>query len=224
MGTDMVIDSCSMTSDENLGASARSTPASHFAVGPCEAAFDGKFQTLGSAMPDSVALPGASPAELGKTDHASASVPPNHDMVLRPCTAIVNTSSFEPASASADALQVKEFWLLPLDDRRGNGGHRPGLMAGCTLLHYLKVIDWASRLNRPGKAAVDADVRSILERLRVDSSVWIDTMSRLVAEPERIGCYFGSPACVAEAARAHGRRWLRNQIRREPIREAPTAA
>ncbi len=121
-----------------------------------------------------------------------------------------------PAPEPQNPAQQRELWLLPLDDQRAAPGQRAGLIAGCTLSHYLQVIDWTSRLVRAGKACVDADIPPIVERLGVDSSVWIDTMSRLLAESQRTGSFFGSPSRLADAARTHGRRWHRNQIRREP--------
>ena len=108
------------------------------------------------------------------------------------------------------------LWLLPVDDFRNDGGLRPGLVSGCTLSCYLRLLDWTSRLVRDGKAHLDTEVASIFDRLRVDSSDWIDRMSRLLREPRWSGSYFGKSSRLAEAALAHGRRWHRNQIRRVP--------
>ena len=122
------------------------------------------------------------------------------------------------STLTRDPPQERGLWLLPLDDLRDEGSSQAGLMAGCTLSCYLRLVDWTSRLVRDGKAHLDAEVCSIFERLRVDSSAWTETMTRILGEPRRGGCYFGRPARLAEAARAHGRRWHRNQIPRECVR------
>ncbi len=113
-----------------------------------------------------------------------------------------------------DASQEQGLWLLPVDDLRNEGSLRAGLVEGCTLSYYLRLVDWTSRLVREGKAHLDAGISSIFERLGADPSAWVDTMSRLMREPKRSGSYFGRPLRLAEAATAHGRRWHRNQIRR----------
>jgi hypothetical protein len=120
------------------------------------------------------------------------------------------------STSTRNPWQERGLWLIPLDDLRDEGSSRAGLMAGCTLSYYLRLVDWTSRLVREGKAPLDANIRSIFERLKVDASVWTDTMTRLVGEPRRSGCYFGRPARLAEVAQWHGCRWHRNQIRRAP--------
>ncbi len=45
------------------------------------------------------------------------------------------------------------LWLCPLDDRRGRGETRVGLLDGFSLGSYLLLVDATSRLLRPGKAA-----------------------------------------------------------------------
>jgi len=118
------------------------------------------------------------------------------------------------STLTRDRSQEQGLWLLPVDDLRNDGSVRPGLLAGCTLSCYLRLVDWTSRLVREGKAHLDAGILSIFDRLGADSSVWVDTMSRLLVAPKRSGSYFGRPPRLAEAATAHGRRWHRNQIRR----------
>jgi len=105
-------------------------------------------------------------------------------------------------------------WLLPVEDRRPTAGARPGLMPGLTFSCYCRLIDWASRVVRDGKAHVPASVDSIFDRLHADPVVWGATVSRLLAQPKRTGSHFGSPARLTEAARVHGRRWHRNQLPR----------
>ena len=47
------------------------------------------------------------------------------------------------------------LWLCPLDDRRGRGETRVGLLDGFSLGSYLLLVDATSRLLRPGKARSD---------------------------------------------------------------------
>jgi hypothetical protein len=133
------------------------------------------------------------------------------------CRAIGTLESIRDdlSTLTHDPSQERSLWLLPLDDLRNEGDLRPGLVAGCTLSCYLRLVDWTSRLARESKHHLGAEIASIFERLRVDSSAWIKTMTRLLGEPRRSGSYFGSPSRLAQAAQAHGRRWHRNQIPRE---------
>ena len=110
--------------------------------------------------------------------------------------------------------------MLPTDDRRQQGSDRPGLVAGCTLSCYVRLVDWTSRLIREGKAHIDSEALSLFARLKIDPSAWELTVSRLAQHPKQTGSHFGSSVGLAETARAHGRRWHRNQFRRlrQPLR------
>ncbi len=118
------------------------------------------------------------------------------------------------STQTRNPLQDNDLWLLPLDDRRGNGDTRPGLIPGCTLSCYLRLVDWTSRLLRDGKAWVDASIAPIFERLRVDPSEWEATVKQLFLRSKRAGSHFGRNASLTEAAQAHGRRWHRNKVPR----------
>jgi hypothetical protein len=113
-----------------------------------------------------------------------------------------------------ESIRGPELWLLPTEDRSGQAGGRPGLAAGCTLGVYLRLVDMAARLSRDGKAHMDPEAASILDRLQVDVTDWRDTVHRLFACKKHAGSHLGSPTRLAEAARGHGRRWVRNVFRR----------
>jgi hypothetical protein len=121
----------------------------------------------------------------------------------------------ELSAMTDDPSPENGIWVLPLNDLRNEGGPRAGLMPGCTLSYYIRLVDWTSRLARDGKAHVDPDVASIFDRLRVESVSWIETISRLLRDPRRSGSFFGRPARLADVARTHGQRWHRNQIPRQ---------
>ncbi|MBC8357168.1 MAG: transposase [Planctomycetes bacterium] len=101
-------------------------------------------------------------------------------------------------------------WLMPVEDRRERGGCC-GLLAGFTLEHYLRLVDWTSRLVRQGKSSVDAEVASIFERLGFDVEHWQATMLSLFGEKRLVGCFFGRPASLTEAARQLDRRWVKQR-------------
>ena len=119
----------------------------------------------------------------------------------------LSTETVNPAQESAG-------WLLPIDDQRGQGSDRAGLLPGFTLSCYCRLLDWTSRLLRAGKAAVPTDVPPIFARLGSDPSEWGATVSEMFARRKWTGNHFGGPARLSEAASSHGRRWHRNQIPR----------
>jgi hypothetical protein len=124
----------------------------------------------------------------------------------------------DDASTQAQAAgQEAGLWLLPTEDRSDRGEGRPGLVAGCTLSCYLRLVDCASRLAREGKAHLDAETVSIFERLRIDAPAWQETVTRLFHATRRTGSHLGSTDRLGEAARRHGRRWHRNLFRRIPL-------
>jgi hypothetical protein len=118
------------------------------------------------------------------------------------------------STETRDAAQEAGGWLLPIDDRRAEGSARAGLLPGFTLSCYLRLVDWTSRLVREGKARMPAELESIFVRIRVDPEPWGEMVSALFARSQRTGCHFGTTEHLAAAARAHGRRWHRNQVRR----------
>jgi hypothetical protein len=119
--------------------------------------------------------------------------------------------------------QESGLWLLPVNDRRRLGSQGPGLVVGCTLACYVRLIDWTSRLIREGKASLDPGTASLFARLGIDPTAWETTIGHLAEQTQRCGSYFGRADRLAEAARAHGRRWHRNQFRRVPEWLRPVA-
>jgi hypothetical protein len=58
------------------------------------------------------------------------------------------------------------LWLCPVEDRRARGAAREGMLDGLRLGHYLRLVDFTGRLLRKGKAAIQAEVAAIFDRLR----------------------------------------------------------
>jgi len=139
-------------------------------------------------------------------------------------TGILETVRDELSTQTHDPAQEAGLWLLPVADERAHGGSdRPGLVAGCTLSVYLRLVDWTSRLVREGKASMDAGSISVFDRLNLDAEAWETTVTRLFAMSRPSGSHFGDAVRLAEAARTHGRRWHRNQFRRVPHVIRPVA-
>src|SRR4051794_36717287 len=78
----------------------------------------------------------------------------------------------------------------------------------------MKAVDCAAQLARDGKAHLDPEADTILQRLRVDAPAWRETVSRLFQAKQSTGSHLGSSARLSETARQHGRRWHRNLFRR----------
>ncbi|MFH1137805.1 MAG: transposase [Pseudomonadota bacterium] len=95
-------------------------------------------------------------------------------------------------------------WLCPLTGE--NGSPRPGPL-DLTLDQYLEILDWTGRqLREAGKRSIPADLEPILERLRVDSDRWIDTVQGYGRDFHRAA---GREKLMRATADDLGRRWLR---------------
>ena len=107
-------------------------------------------------------------------------------------------------------------WLLPIEDKRDpNGTGSPGMVHGLSLTGYLQLVDWSSRLVRPGKSHISAETPALLKRLQIDASGWQATLEKLVHATKRVGCYFGSTQRLNELATQSGRRYLKNLTGRD---------
>jgi hypothetical protein len=86
----------------------------------------------------------------------------------------------------------EDLWLCPIEDRRGQGSLREGLLAGFSLGSYLLLIDYTSRLCRQGKARLSREVASILDRLGTSAEVWGQRIQRLWSKSRMLGSYFSA--------------------------------
>ena len=114
--------------------------------------------------------------------------------------------------------QEEGLWLLPVDDDRSQGGERPGLHDGLTLSCYLRHVDASSRMNRAGKASLEAEMAAIFQRLGLDQHVLESTVSKLFEPRDRISNRLGRPPERVEAARARPDTKSRGE-RRHPTRQ-----
>jgi len=88
------------------------------------------------------------------------------------------------------AMEDSRHWLCPIEDRRGKGQKRAGMLEGFTLASYLRLVDCTSRLHRTGKAHVSEDVASLLSRLGMSADKWTRTMERLHGRERELGVAF----------------------------------
>jgi hypothetical protein len=102
-------------------------------------------------------------------------------------------------------------WLFPTEDCRDpNGVGLAGMLQGISLTDYLQLIDWSSRLIRPGKVNLPQSVPSILSRLQTDATTWHATLEKLLGPNQQIGTYFGNSSRLNEVAAQRGTKYLKN--------------
>lgn len=119
----------------------------------------------------------------------------------------------------------KDHWLFPIEDRRDSKSlGLAGMLRGISLTGYLQLVDWSSRLVRPGKARVATDAPPLLSRLRIDSVSWQATLDKLVSSTKKVGCYFGGTNRLNEVAAQQGRRYLKNLTGRDSELTVPSAS
>ena len=79
------------------------------------------------------------------------------------------------------------------------------------LAAYLRLLDWSSRLLRPGKCRVPKDVSSLLARLGTSADVWKFRLEKLSGVGRLFGTVFStSRADINRFAEAHGVKKLSN--------------
>jgi len=78
------------------------------------------------------------------------------------------TLNDELSTQTGDSAQEAGLWLMPIDDHRRRGEGRVGLITGCTLSCYLRLVDAASRLLRAAFAIVTSEFMTIKRGIRRD--------------------------------------------------------
>ena len=86
----------------------------------------------------------------------------------------------------------ESFWLVPIAERREAGGSRAGISTNMNLASYLRLLDWTSRLFRPGKVRLPSDVADILSRLGSSPDLWQSRMERLRNTTRLFGVAFAT--------------------------------
>lgn len=80
-------------------------------------------------------------------------------------------------------------WLIPIEDRRERGGARAGIKSGFTLGQYLMLVDGMSRCVREGKAHLEKEVASILDRLEMDAERMAHRLHSMLKHHRFYGCF-----------------------------------
>jgi len=104
----------------------------------------------------------------------------------------------------------QSHWLCPIEDRRGQGAERPGLLPGFSLRSYLLLVDRVARWYREGKAQLQSDVAGILDRLGASLERCGETVLNLLRRSKLVGTALGTLASLERLAKARGQRWVKN--------------
>jgi hypothetical protein len=107
----------------------------------------------------------------------------------------------ELSTQTRDSAPEAGLWLMPIDDDRPRGDGRVGLIAGCTLSCYLRLVDAISRVARGGKTSIAAEVAPIFQRLALDQHAWQSTMAKLLQRqhPGRVASRLSSKPSSASS-------------------------
>jgi len=123
-----------------------------------------------------------------------------------------------PAAGSETAVPARDAWLSPVPDAdvraesvqpASSGSTRRASDRGflpISLDEYLELLDWTGRQIRADKrGAIRADLRPILERLRINADAWIDTIERFGKKFRRA---VGRTSSLASFAASRGKHWF----------------
>jgi hypothetical protein len=97
------------------------------------------------------------------------------------------------------------------------------MLHGISLSSYMQLVDWSSRLIRPGKVSLTAGIPDILTRLQIDGGSWKSTLEKLIGSKKFVGTYFGNSARLEQAAAHRGIKFLKNVTGRETPLTSPHA-
>jgi REP element-mobilizing transposase RayT len=141
------------------------------------------------------------------------------------CAAQGKLETLQDDSRDSSKTNVeKGLWLFPIEDRRNpNGKGLAGMLHGISLSSYMQLVDWSSRLIRPGKVSLTAGIPDILTRLQIDGGSWKSTLEKLIGSKKFVGTYFGNSARLEQAAAHRGIKFLKNVTGRETPLTSPHA-
>ena len=115
----------------------------------------------------------------------------------------------------------KEHWLGSLE-AHGSAGES-GLLPGFTLSCYCRLVDWSSRLLRPGKTALDSQTASIFTRLGWEADRWETTLRSLFSEGKQVGGVLGNEQSLQRAAAKRRCRFVKNRVARAAFHSGASA-
>ena len=100
--------------------------------------------------------------------------------------------------------------VLAIEDRRGQGAERSGLLPSFSLRSYLLLVDRVARWYREGKAQLQSDVAGILDRLGASLERCGETVLNLLRRSKLVETALGTLASLERLAKARGQRWVKN--------------
>ena len=114
------------------------------------------------------------------------------------------------AGSKASSKLELDLWLIPIEDRRGQGEARDGMLDGFSLGSYLMLVEYTGRLLRTGKAKIGSELAEVFARLGCSAERWQMRMNKL-SGGRMLGRYFaGSRERLREAAEKLGVHHLAN--------------
>ncbi len=142
------------------------------------------------------------------------------------CAAEGKLDKLREGSPYVSKVQLeKGHWLFPIEDKRdAQGTGLVGMLKGISLTGYLQLVEWSSRLVRPGKSRVATEAPAILARLKIEATGWQATLEKLVRSTKKVGSYFGSSSRLNEVAARNGRSFLKNLTGRDTELTTPNAS
>jgi len=163
-------------------------------------------------------------AGLASTPEASAHT--SFKSRMDHCAMQGQLDTLKTSSRYASQINVERgHWLFPIEDRRDQDGQGlAGLLRGISLSGYVKLVDWSSRLIRPGKVNLSAEIPDILTRLNIDAEGWKETLQRLLGSTKKIGSYFGGTARLSEVAAQRSCKFIKNITGRNIHPTVPNAS
>ena len=194
----------------------------------CTGAFwEGRFKSI-AILDDASLLATSAYIDLSPVAAGIAATPeesPHTSLKSRVdhCTALGKLDKLRAGSPYFSRVQLeKGHWLFPIEDKRAaSGDGLAGLLKGISLTGYLQLVDWSSRLVRPGKSRIAKETPAILARLQIDATGWRGTLEKLVRSTKQVGAYFGSNGRLEEVATHRGRRFLKNLTGRDTALTTP---
>jgi REP element-mobilizing transposase RayT len=117
------------------------------------------------------------------------------------------------AGSQAVGRMEDSHWLCPFEDGRRKGSKREGMLENFSLGSYLLLVDYTSRLCRPGKARVSKEMAGIFERLKTSSDQWEERLRKLMGTERLKGSHFAvTRQTLRSLAKAKGVHHLDNVL------------
>jgi REP element-mobilizing transposase RayT len=100
-----------------------------------------------------------------ESEHTSVKARVDHVKALGRIEDLQAAKEGSVAAVRASKSLEDDLWLIPIEDRRNLDSSREGMLTGFTLGNYLLLVDYTGRMLREGKASINAELASILDRI-----------------------------------------------------------